>query len=195
MSVALQQLEFADPFLVLELCNTNKEIFNYISNNPSFIETIIHNLIEPKHDISKEAILTVLTKILNKTDSSLNLVLLQHLLDYETFRINNPKMFEDKPFHFREYNEERNYSFIEFYYLFCGTKERIIFFWDYFKKNLTYCDWKDDDYIDVIYSTIECFVKASENPNENREIKDTLFEMFSIEERSLATFFAKPERE
>ena len=184
-------LKLADPFLISKLCNTNIEAFNLVKNNPDFIPKIIHNLIKTKSNISRKYLLDVISKILRRKNTKLDLLILKHLLDYESFKEKNPKSFELNWIKFEDNINEYNDAFIEYYFLFCGTFQRLSFFFEYMKQPIKKCCHESTNVADFLFSPIICFAQAYTNSDkvEHEIIKNNLRGMISPAEYRLAIFF------
>ena len=119
--------KLGDPFLILKLCMTNKDAFNYANENISIIKNTIELTIEnTNYDDEVDSLLFDIIYEIRKKDLNYNLLFLKHLLDYQIYK-------ETKKLNITNTlisNGLDETALIQDYFiLFFGTAERIQFFY------------------------------------------------------------------
>lgn len=130
--------KLGDVFLIVKMCTTNKQAFNYAERNPKIIEKLITKELD-------EADLTVSLRrfIVHKyifhifpKGLKMKLEFLSHILDYNKYMDEEDTQEEFERFEnynhdfIQDFTEEGNEYMYKFFIFFFGTPARINFFFD-----------------------------------------------------------------
>ena len=122
--------QLGDPFLILKMCMTNKDAFNYVIENGSIIENIIFDVVHTT--VYADEVERLLYEIISDTrekDLNYKLLFLKHLLDYQVFK--ETKTVPIDPWLIMGGFSEDRVLIQDWFVLFFGSVKRVEFFFEF----------------------------------------------------------------